>query len=126
MVKQEKEKKVVPCIKCGRDIPPDQVFCPLCLEDMATAPVAPGTPVLLPTVPPVASIRRQASRKVRKPEDQVRSLRTAVVWLSAILTALILAFTITTVLLVRQLEKAQNAPRPGENYSTNEDLTNNT
>lgn len=125
MEKQEKDIKVVPCIKCGRDIAPDQVFCPLCLEDMASAPVAPGTPVLLPPAIPAAPIRRQPVRKARKPEDQVRSLRATVVWLSAILAAVMLVFTISTVILLRRLDQAQSAPRPGENYSTNEDLTRN-
>jgi hypothetical protein len=118
------DKKGTVCIKCGRDTLVGQVFCPDCLADMATAPVAPDTPVLLPPPVSVASIRRQPTRKVKKPEEQIRSLRIAIVWLSAVLAALTLAFTVTTAILVSKLNDQQPAVRPGENYSTNEDLTN--
>lgn len=114
------------CIKCGRETASGQVFCPDCLADMSTAPVAPDTPVLLPPPVSVEAIRRQPSRKVKKPEEQLRSLRVTIVWLSAALAALTLAFTVTTAILVSKLNNQQPAVRPGENYSTNEDLTNTT
>lgn len=116
------QKKSVPCIKCGRGIEPGKVFCPLCLEDMATAPVEPGTPVILPPPMPVTTIRRQPARRIRKPEEQVRSLRITVAWLSAILAVVMVASAITMALLVSRLQKAENTYRPGENYSTNADL----
>lgn len=36
------------CLKCGREIPAQQVFCESCLKEMAGQPVKPGTLVLLP------------------------------------------------------------------------------
>lgn len=110
-----------PCIKCGREIAAGAVFCPDCLEDMSTHPVKPGTPVLLPSVP-TASIRRAPVRRVRKPEEQIRSLKTVVLWLSVAVAVLTIAFAITTAILAGQLNMQNNATRPGENYSTSEDV----
>ena len=36
------------CMKCGRDVDPDQVFCDQCREVMARYPVKPGIVVQLP------------------------------------------------------------------------------
>ena len=34
------------CMKCGKEVSEDQVFCPECLAEMERYPVKPGTPVL--------------------------------------------------------------------------------
>ena len=39
------------CVKCGREIPEDQVFCENCLTEMENYPVKPGTAVHIPTRP---------------------------------------------------------------------------
>ena len=36
------------CVKCGREIPEDQVFCEICLTEMENYPVKPGTAVHIP------------------------------------------------------------------------------
>lgn len=37
------------CIKCGREIGEDQVFCETCLSEMENYPVKPGTAVHIPS-----------------------------------------------------------------------------
>ena len=51
------------CIKCGREIPENQVFCDRCLEQMAAHPVKPGTPIYLPK-------RVPSSEKKRPPKQE--------------------------------------------------------
>lgn len=113
------EIKSVPCIKCGREIAPNAVFCTECLEDMEKHPVAPGTPVVLHDKPVFAS-RRAPNRKSRKPEDQVRSLKTTVAWLSAGVVLLAVVLTVVTCLWLSASNQTPDAPPPGENYQTSQ------
>jgi len=113
------EIKSVPCIKCGREIAPNAVFCTECLEDMEKHPIAPGTPVVLHDKPVFAS-RRTQGRKSRKPEEQVRSLKTAVAWLIAGVVLLAAALTVVTLLWLTEAKQTPDAPPPGENYQTSQ------
>ena len=66
------------CMKCGKEVSEDQVFCPECLAEMDRYPVKPGTPVLLPHREPIAAQRkRRPLKRVRKPEEQLAALRAA-------------------------------------------------
>ena len=95
------ERKGIPCIKCGREIGPGAVFCDACLADMERHPVKPGTPVVLHQKPAFSS-RRAPTRKVRKPEEHVRSLKRAIVWLWVIIFLLTAALaTVTTLWLTK-------------------------
>ena len=107
------------CMKCRREIALGQVFCKECLADMAEHPVKPGTPVILPPREPASTAKRTTARKVRKPEDTIAMLRTALVIVSLMLLAVSLAFAITTTLLLQRevVEQTPTAP-PGQNYST--------
>lgn len=107
------------CMKCGREIPLGQVFCKDCLADMENYPIKPGTPVQLPTQPaPVPSRRVQPSRKIRKPEEQISQLRKLVLVLSLSLLTVVLAFAITTSVLLHHIEQNKDNTLPGQNYST--------
>ena len=61
------------CMKCGREIQEQQVFCPDCLAHMAQNLVKPGTVVKLPhRSTAVLSKKRSAGRKRDlKPEELV-------------------------------------------------------
>lgn len=113
------ENNTAVCIKCGREVPPGNVFCADCLADMEAHPVTPGTPIQLPSTPPPAP-KRAPVRRVRKPEEQVRSLRAAVVWLSIVLAVVIALSAVAISMLYRGLENAKSGYRPGENYNTTE------
>lgn len=107
------------CMKCGREIPLGQVFCKDCLADMAEHPIKPGTPV-----PPFAQTedvqpkRSAPVRKPKKPEEQIVGLKKWLIGLSLALMAVMLIFSITTAILVHQLNEARETPSYGQNYST--------
>lgn len=105
------------CMKCGREIALGQVFCKECLADMANYPVPPGTPVVLPHFD-TATPRRSASRKVKKPEEQITQLRKLVIGLSLLALTLALAFAVTTSVLLSKLKDPSQNRQPGQNYST--------
>ena len=107
------------CMKCGREIGENQVFCSLCLADMEKYPVKPGTAVQLPSrkdspapKKPVVKRRQQPS-----PEEKIKTLkkrnkRLVILWL---ITLMLLAATVyPTVQFVRN----HFSLRPGQNYTT--------
>lgn len=64
------------CLKCGKEVYEDQVFCSDCLSLMEKYPVKPGTAILLPRRREgnVAS-RPVSRRKTLTAEEQIRKLR---------------------------------------------------
>ena len=64
------------CVKCGRDIPEDQVFCEKCLAEMEMYPVNPGTAVHIPTRSPEEEIIRKPVKKKHIPTAEELLLRT--------------------------------------------------
>ncbi len=103
------------CLKCGRDIQGDQVFCETCLEMMEWYPVKPGTAVQLPKrqeTPARKAVRRRSSSL----EDQVKSLRRAVRILAV---SLIIAIVLIAAMAIPTYEHlVENIVLPGQNYST--------
>ena len=116
------ERKKVPCIKCGRETAQDGVFCEECLADMEKHPVKPGTPVVLHQKPAVP-IRRAPTRKVRKPEEQIRSLKRAITTLWAVIILLVAALCIVTGLWLNQRSDPTDNSLGGDNYQTSQTQT---
>ena len=110
------------CMKCGREIPLGQVFCKDCLLDMEQHPVKPGTPVILPPQKADPPRRTQTSKKVRKPEDQLKSLRKTVRWLIAAVLILAMLLGISVSMLLRRSGTNPTETIPGQNYSTEESV----
>ncbi len=105
------------CLKCGRSIAEDQVFCGDCLAKMDESPVKPGTPVLLPIPKNQAAVKKQTSRKrVIPPEEQVIHLRKALKRMYLCVAVLIVVLGMATALLVSQMLK-EDAPIIGQNYT---------
>ena len=64
------------CLKCGREVNEDKVFCPDCVAVMEQYPVKPGTVVLLPKRREGGTVNRTtARRKNLSPEEVIRKLR---------------------------------------------------
>ena len=106
------------CMKCGREIPVDQVFCQECLEDMEKYPVDPGVVV---TLPPAARAVRQmpaakSHRHKRTLEEQAKLQRK---WLRV--TSWLLVLTVSLLIgaggLIYSLLNQEDEPLPGQNYS---------
>ena len=63
------------CVKCGREIPEDQVFCETCLTEMENYPVKPGTAVHIPTRT-AEELPKKPVKKKRIPTAEELLLRT--------------------------------------------------
>ena len=87
------------CMKCGRKIKDNQVFCEECLGIMETYPVKPGTPIQLPPPSKTSLPTRPNRRKTLKPEEQIQRLRSTVGRLTIALILLILILIIVSVML---------------------------
>lgn len=109
------------CMKCGREMKEDHVFCKRCLTDMENYPVKPNTVVQLPVRPAAPAVKKKTRRKRDlKPEEQVQNLRFAVRWLSMLLAAALLAFAFTAAVLVHLLNQQDAEDAVGKNYTTQE------
>ncbi len=116
------EMEVAPltCMKCGRSIAADQVFCEDCLQDMALHPVKPDTPVVLPPRASDPSAKRPVvhHKKLRKPEEIIHTLRSWVIILGVMATVLALAFAMCVTIVLRLMDQQSMDPSAGQNYST--------
>ena len=97
------------CMKCGREIREDRVFCEECLADMARHPVKPGTPVQLPVRPVQAVAKRSSRKKEVTVETQLSRQRAAIVWLCGLLLASWVGLGVTVAMLFQ--EEPEQAPQ---------------
>lgn len=106
------------CIKCGRELRGEQVFCHECQEEMENYPVKPGTLIHLPVRTPSNEEKPKAARtgKNMPPELRLRRMRTTVRLLMLALVALLLAFSLTTLLTLHLLNQRDQQSRIGQNY----------
>ena len=110
------------CMKCGREVEDEQVFCVDCLKDMAKYPVRPGTAVHLPKRPAYTPIRRVTpKRKALSPEEVVKKQRRLIRRLSIALTvatllAALMAYPAVSYIL------GNDDLIIGQNYSVIQDL----
>ena len=100
------------CMKCGRDISTEQVFCPECLTEMARYPVKPGTPVNLPVHPKDPDPRKKPvkAKRTLTPEEQVPRLRSSLRLMVWALILTFLAFAFTAWLTLQLLDKQKAVP----------------
>lgn len=110
------------CMRCGREIGEEQVFCPECLADMEKYPVKPGTAVRLPQRSAVQHVRKAAPRK-KPPAPEEVNLRLrkllrffVVLWLVTLLVAAALAYPAYLYAV------EENHFLPGQNYSVFEEI----
>ena len=86
------------CMRCGREIGEEQVFCGDCLAEMEKYPVKPGTAVRIPQRPANPAPRKPVNRKkIITPEEAILKLRKrlrffVVIWLVTLLAAVALAW----------------------------------
>lgn len=73
------------CMKCGREMEQEAVFCQECLQEMQKYPVQPGAVVLLPRHRESSIIKKAPKRHLPSAEEQVVTLRKMVLWMSVAL-----------------------------------------
>jgi len=108
------------CMKCGIEIPENQVFCDHCLALMQKHPIKPGVHIHLPKRAVADSEQKKTPKKKRtlSPEEQISALKLKILRMR--LTIVILAFVVCVVsgLLVLKIYNTQNtSPTTGRNYT---------
>ena len=107
------------CLKCGREIPVGQVFCPDCLADMEKYPVKSGTPIRIPKRQEPAPVKKQPYRRPpAAPEVQVKRLKLRL-WIVSLMLIAVLAASAAVAWMARDyILQLKDAPLPGQNYSS--------
>ena len=104
------------CMKCGRELSDEGVFCIDCLLEMEKYPVDPGTVVLLPRRRESYIPKKQVKRHTPAPEEQIAALHRRVVVLTLLLAACIAAIVLMFVPTMHYVRDEHYAI--GQNYST--------
>ncbi len=108
------------CMKCGRELKTEGVFCPECLAEMEKYPVKPNITIQLPVRRHIPSARKKPRRqKYIKAEDQIRHLKKVRNWLIVALVSVILLFSAATATAIHLLNLDEGFDI-GQNYSTGE------
>lgn len=110
----------VKCMKCGREIAAEQVFCPECLADMEKHPIKPGTVVQLPVHLKETPLRKPQRRKSLTPDEQLRKSKALNRVLAGLLALTLAALLAVTSYLIWRMEEENVDILPGQNYSAEE------
>ena len=114
------------CVKCGREIENDQVFCQFCLEEMERYPVKPGTVVYIPKHPEDELDKKSSSRRKVSltPEQQILQLKKRVLCLRIALAIMMLSCGLLVIAVGRAVTELDFYRFLGKNYSTDGALEN--
>ena len=107
------------CMKCGREIAEDQVFCEDCLLEMEHHPVKPGTVILLPNQakqPPKKAAPKK--KPALPPEEQVPILKKKLWRLRFLAMFLTLVIASLGYVASRAITELDIQRLLGQNYST--------
>ena len=108
------------CMKCGREIPAEQVFCDNCLALMEKYPVKPDAAIHLPLRKEASAAKKPSGRRRQlPPEEQILLLRkrNRRLRLTVVILSIVLAATVAGVVLL-QLRPDVPASLPmGRNYT---------
>ena len=107
------------CMKCGREVPDEQVFCEHCLEIMKQHPVTPDTAVQLPRKREEITAKKAGGRKRQlSPEDQVLLWRKKYRRLmSCLLIVILLLAAAGAAIFMLWPEEQVTLPPVGRNYT---------
>ena len=107
------------CIKCGRELDSEGVFCAECLAVMERHPVKPGTVVLLPPRRPEQTSKKQPRRRrILTPEEQIRCLKRRNRILTGILVLMLIAAGLFGYIAQEALGRLDIQKFWGQNYSS--------
>ena len=106
------------CMKCGKEIKENQVFCEACLVIMDKYPVKPGTHIQIPHRPVSTAGKPTSRKRVLTPEEQLQRLRRSVKALVLALVCSLLALGLTITLLAHTVSEYREISSIGKNYNT--------
>ena len=102
------------CLKCGREIQEDHVFCDQCLESMKKYPVRPGTAVTLPRRKEAVQLKKTKRHGPPTPQEQIKKLKKQKKHLRVIVFLLSLVILASAAALFYAYR--DQGPKPGQNY----------
>ena len=109
------------CMKCGVEIPENQVFCDHCLSEMESFPIKPGTHIHLPKQALTTDAPRKAPKKKRSlsQEEQLSALRLKVQRLRLVAAVLAFLLCLVSVLFLYKLQRptSGSGSATGRNYT---------
>ena len=107
------------CMKCGTQIPEDQVFCDHCLSVMAQHPVKPSAHIHLPKRAQAGDHTKKVTKKKRTPslEEQLSAMRIKVLRLRLIAVVLVFLLCITAGFLALKVYEDYSVSDIGRNYT---------
>ena len=110
------------CMKCGRELSGEGVFCGECLAEMERYPIKPGTVVHLPRRDHGTAAKKANHRRKPQPnpEEQVKQLRRLVFRLFLTLAVTMALLGATGYFAVVHLLENDIVFLPGQNYSAME------
>ena len=110
------------CVKCGRDVGEDQVFCGTCLEEMEQYPVSPGVAVHIPAREPETSVKKPQPKRrmVLTPSEQVLRLKKKLLRTRILVAVLLLICGGLSYWVARTVMELDFQRLLGQNYSTQE------
>ncbi len=111
------------CVKCGREVVEDNVFCNTCLAEMEKNPVTPGTVVLLPTPEKKPARKTSFKKHILSPEEQLSRLKKRIKRLRILVAVLLLAAGILAYVTSQVISELDLQRLLGQNYSTIGDST---
>lgn len=106
------------CMKCGREVKNNQVFCSQCLSVMKQYPVKQDVRVQLPHRELPSEKKAPVRKKPLSPEEQIGRLRSAVKRLSVALACILLLLVFTVSLLFQDYNSKSPDNTIGKNYNT--------
>lgn len=107
------------CMKCGRETGPKEIFCAVCLADMAKYPVKPGTVVQIP----VRTVEQPAKKQPRRQaplteEEQIKELTHRNRLLSMFLVMALLLALLFASISAKAVQEMVSKSLIGRNYTT--------
>lgn len=107
------------CMKCGVEIPEQQVFCEHCLEVMAQYPVKPDAHIHLPKRALNVEPAKKPAKKKRAltQEELISSLKLRVLRMRLMVVVLIFLLCVVSGLFAINLYQQYSEPIAGKNYT---------
>ena len=106
------------CMKCGREIGDESVFCKSCLGVMDQYPIKPGTVIQLPRRKITPRKKTRSRKRALPPEELVLQQKKTIRWLWVALISTVLLLCLSIVLLLHTDGNGEAVATIGQNYIT--------
>ncbi len=108
------------CLKCGREISGDNVFCQDCLAVMEKYPVKPTTSLQLPRREEQELPKKPAKRRKISPEERIGRQKKTIRGLSLVIAVLFVVICILAGRIAQMQIAQEREDQLGKNYTTQE------